>query len=107
MFFDASAVSSDVLRLARQRVLHMVCEINVLELPVAFGKSREAPQDNIHVEIDNVFHRGRDAFSVAADHGAHAISITLHYTCSPKVRAGGNAALPPVLIPVVTRYYQH
>ena len=95
MFFDASAGSSDVLRLARQSVLLMVCEINVVELPVAFGKSREAPQDNIHVEIDHGCHRGRYAFGVAADHGAQAISITLHYTCSHKVRAGGNAALPP------------
>ena len=107
MFFDASAGSSDVLRLARQSVLLMVCEINVVGLPVAFGKSREAPHDNIHAEIDHVCHRGKYALGVAADHGAHAISITLHYTSSPKVRAGGNAALLPALLPVVTRYYQH
>ena len=107
MFFDASAGSSDVLRLARQSVLPMVCEINVVELPVAFGKSREAPQDNIHVEIDHVCHRGKYAFGVAADHGAHAIPMTLHYVGSSKVRAVGNAALPPALLPVVTRYYHH
>ena len=99
MFYDAGTGSSGVLRLARQSVLHMVCEINVVELPAAFGRSREAPQDHMHIEINYACHRGKYYFGVATNHGADAITITLHYSCSPKVRAGGNARYHQ-------RYYQ-